>query len=318
MRILFTGASSFTGYWFIKALAENGHEVTATYRAGPREYSGVRAVRVAQADGLSGQVFGCTFGGDDFLRLIRQGGTWDLFCHHAADVTDYKSSNFDVVSALGNNTLNLPTVLEALRQAHCPAVLLTGSLFEFGEGEGDDLSVISPYGLSKGLTAEMFKYYVSAAGMALGKFVIPNPFGPYEEARFTSYLVRCWQEGATAEVRTPDYVRDNIHVSLLAKVYASFAESADRWDRFTKINPCGYRQSQGVFAECFARQMQSRLGIPCPLKIMEQHEFPQPRTRVNTDIPDIERLTWSETDAWDELARYYQGPFLTAQAEGLP
>ena len=46
-----------------------------------------------------------------FLALIKEGG-WDLLCHHAADVTNYKSPDFDTVAALRNNTYNLPAVLE--------------------------------------------------------------------------------------------------------------------------------------------------------------------------------------------------------------
>ena len=33
MRVLLTGASSFTGAWFVHALAEAGHEVVAPLRA---------------------------------------------------------------------------------------------------------------------------------------------------------------------------------------------------------------------------------------------------------------------------------------------
>ena len=102
-------------------------------------------------------------------------------------------------------------------------VLLTGSVFESGEGAGSQgLPDFSPYGLSKALTARMFAYYCQRAGIGLGKFVIPNPFGPFEEPRFTAYLMKTWLAGATAACSSPAYVRDNIHVSLLAKVYAQF------------------------------------------------------------------------------------------------
>jgi UDP-glucose 4-epimerase len=32
MKILFTGGSSFTGYWFVKELALAGHDVVALFR----------------------------------------------------------------------------------------------------------------------------------------------------------------------------------------------------------------------------------------------------------------------------------------------
>ena len=53
------------------------------------------------------------------------------------------------------------------------------------------------------LTAEMFKYFTGETGIRLGKFVIPNPFGPYEEPRFTAYLAKSWYEGKTPTVSAP-------------------------------------------------------------------------------------------------------------------
>ena len=70
-------------------------------------------------------------------------------------------------------------MLEALGATGCHRLLLTGSVFESGEGAGSQgLPDFSPYGLSKALTAQMFGYYCPRAGIGLGKFVIPNPFGP--------------------------------------------------------------------------------------------------------------------------------------------
>ena len=114
MKILFTGASSFTGFWFIRELAAAGHAVTAIFRRRAEEYADeVRRQRVALVSKVSRPIYGCSFGDEKFLALIREGG-WDLLCHHGADVTNYKSPDFDVVAALRNNTHNLPAVLEAL------------------------------------------------------------------------------------------------------------------------------------------------------------------------------------------------------------
>jgi len=49
------------------------------------------------------------------------------------------------------------------------------------------LAAFSPYGLSKGLTAQAFRYWCGALDVPLGKFVLPNPFGPFEEPRFCHY-----------------------------------------------------------------------------------------------------------------------------------
>ena len=61
----------------------------------------------------------------------------------------------------------------------CNKILLTGSVFENDEGAGSrDLRAFSPYGLSKGFTWQLFRYHAQIRSMTLGKFVIPNPFGP--------------------------------------------------------------------------------------------------------------------------------------------
>ena len=141
-------------------------------------------------------------------------------------MTNYKSQDFDVAGAVAKTTRQLPVVLDTLQNSGCGKIVLTGSVFENDEGAGsDDLRAFSPYGLSKAFTWQTFRYYAQLRKMTLGKFVIPNPFGPYEEPRFTHYLMKNWFAGKTAIVNTPLYVRDNIHVSLLAKIYARYAMS---------------------------------------------------------------------------------------------
>ncbi len=306
MKILFTGGSSFTGFWFIHELAAARHEVTAIFRKKPKEYTDeIRRQRVDLASKVSRPIYDCSFGDGRFLALIKEGG-WNLLCHHAADVSNYKSHDFDTVAALRNNTYNLPSVLETLQATGCPRLILTGSVFESGEGAGSQgLPDFSPYGLSKTLTAQMFRYYCQRVGVGLGKFVIPNPFGPFEEPRFTAYLMKNWLAGATPACSSSAYVRDNAHVSLLAKVYARFAAEFPATG-FTRINPSGYAESQGAFTLRLAQEMRLRLGLPCLVELKKQIDFPEPRVRINTDIPDSDSLGWDELAAWDDMARYYQ------------
>lgn len=136
--------------------------------------------------------------------------------------------------------------------------------------------------------------------MSLGKFVIPNPFGPYEEMRYTSYLTQEWLKGHTPQVKTPDYVRDNIPISLLAKAYSAFAENLQ-----AKFKPSFYTESQGAFTARFAKEMRSRLSLPCAFELQTQVDFPEPKVRVNTEKLDPLQFGWNESAAWDELAEYY-------------
>jgi hypothetical protein len=112
-------------------------------------------------------------------------------------------------------------------------------------------------------------------------------------------------------------VRDNIHVSLLARAYADFAESLVDGTGPTKLNPSEYIASQGAFALRFAQELRPRLRLPCELELLEQREFTEPRMRVNTDPLDAVALGWDETGAWDELADYYRASFGPAEQGGV-
>jgi nucleoside-diphosphate-sugar epimerase len=307
VRVLFTGASSFTGLWFVRELAAAGHDVTAVFRRPAAAYADEpRRARVALAAAACRAVHGVAFGDERFLALVKDGG-WDLLAHHGAHVEDYRSPAFDALAAAQANAHRIREVLESLAAGGCRRVLLSGSVFEGGEGAGSEgLPHFSPYALSKALTAELFRYHCGRAGLSLGKFVIPNPFGPFEERRYTAYLVRTWLEGKTARCASPAYIRDNIHVGLLAKAYVRFVATLPDAG-FSRTNPSGYPESQGAFSRRFAEALRPRLQVPCELELAHQTTFEEPRVRINTDPLDAAQLGFDEDAAWDGIAAYYRG-----------
>jgi UDP-glucose 4-epimerase len=150
MKVLLTGASSFTGYWFAHELSRAGRHVVAPLRGAPQDYrEGTRAERVRRLSALAEVVDDAPFGSDRFLDLAKAGG-FDMLCHHAAKVGDYRSPDFDVAGALAENTENLRAVLETLKRGGLSGVVLTGSLFEPDEGAGEaPLVAFSAYGRRK-------------------------------------------------------------------------------------------------------------------------------------------------------------------------
>jgi UDP-glucose 4-epimerase len=307
MNVLLTGASSFTGYWFARELAADGHHVVAPLRGEESSYQrGVRGERVRRLAEVAAVVWACPFGADGFVEVI-DGADWDVFAHHAAYTENYRSADFDIVAALAANTRNLPRVLQSLRARGLRAVVMTGSYFEQDEGLGNaPMRAFSLYGLSKGVTAQVLRYWCEVLGLPLGKFVIPNPFGPYEEPRFCNYLMQSWQRGETPVVRTPRYVRDNIHIDLLALAYCRFLRHVAEDGGFQRVNPSGYPESQGAFALRFAREVGPRLGLAAPVEFAEQTDFAEPLVRINMDVPDVRALGWDEAAAWDRAAEYWR------------
>src|ERR1700761_8970308 len=98
MKILFTGASSFTGFWFVKTLAAAGHEVISPVTGELESYTDVRKQRIEKLKPLCNLISGTPFGSENFLKIAGSQKI-DLLCHHAADVRNYKSEDFDTVSA---------------------------------------------------------------------------------------------------------------------------------------------------------------------------------------------------------------------------
>jgi nucleoside-diphosphate-sugar epimerase len=306
MRALLTGASSFTGFWFASSLQAAGFDVVAPLRSAPTKYEGVRGERSRKLAAVADIVPDCTFGSPAFLDIISR-EIFDVLCHHAARVTDYRSLSFDIVGALAENTHNVRGILETMLANGLKAVVLTGSVCEANEGAGSlPMRAFWPHHVSKGLTSEAFRYWCMLFGIPFAKFVIANPFGPFEEQRFCAYLMKTWRAGEIAEVRTPVYLRDNIHVDLLALAYADFVKKVLQGGHADKFGPIGYVETQAAFTDRYARAIRSRLDWKCAFRVLEQTDFSEPLARINTHPLDIATLGWSEPAAWDAIAEYYR------------
>lgn len=308
MKVLLTGASSFTGYWFARTLAAEGHTVVGTFRAADSSsYEGVRGDRVI---GLTDRIecaFGQNFGTTAFLNLIAASKS-DILALHGAEMTNYRSWDFDPVEATRLNTLNLRSILETFIEAGGTRVIATGSVFEPFEGIGDaDQKSFNPYGLSKHLSYEIVRMECEKLGLALGKFVIPNPFGPFEEPRFVAYLIREWTAGNTPTVGTPVYIRDNIPVSLLAKCYADFVGrgAPALGSRNERCCPSGYVEAQGAFARRIAQEINKRLGTSYEVEFANQTDFPEPLIKVNDELAMALHPEWDESGFWDAHVDFY-------------
>ncbi|MEO6152852.1 MAG: NAD(P)-dependent oxidoreductase [Croceibacterium sp.] len=298
MRILLTGASSFTGSWLAAELARRGHTVVGTLQDSSAAYAPLARQRLEMCR-VAGVTLanGVTYGSDALLGLVDEG--WDAIAYHGADVRNYRGPDFDLLGALERNTRGAAELCHRAVAAGVGRIIVSGTVFEPGSAAGDELDrAVTPYGLSKALSWQVMRFHAREAGLAAGKFVIANPFGRFEQERYCTYLARTWLAGETALVRMPDYVRDNVPISLMALGFADFVEHPER----PFAAPSGYVGTQGVFTARFANEIGTRLGIATPFTLARQTDFSEPLVRTATEAMPGD---WDEAEFWDDLARYY-------------
>ena len=249
MHALFTGASSFTGCWFVEALVAEGFVVTATCRDPLSRYTGLAASRLGRAARVAELVEGCAFGDARFLALIAEAGPFDLLCHHGALTAGHRGTGFAVGDAVAANTQRVEAVLDALLARGCRTLLVTGTIFEADEGRSTPpTGAITAYGLAKTLSWQVLRYEAERRRMALGKLTIPHPFGPLEKPGLTTTLAQRWLAGETPLIEQPHLVRDFVHVDLLAASYARFARFLVGASATHRLAPSGYVETVADFA----------------------------------------------------------------------
>ena len=225
-RVLFTGLSSFTGYWFTEKLTEKGHKIVGCLSKNSSDYNSDQTERLYQANSSIRIEQNVSFGSESFLQLISDFKP-EVFSFHHALVTGYKDPSFNVENAISNNLNNYQEVIKRLTESGCKQIIMTRSIFEKGLGKTDVESDISPYGQSKRKTFEIFSQAVPK-DIKLKSFVICNPVGRYEGNNLTSYLIKCWIEGKPASLMQPKLVRDFVPIDLLSNSYAQFIESNEQ------------------------------------------------------------------------------------------
>ena len=239
MRILMTGASSFTGYHLVKGLLKS-HQLTCTFRRYAQDYSGIYRQRVQEIVPFVRPVYGA-FGSDAFIQAIEEA---DLIFHHGACVDGYNSLSFSEDRAVAENTHRLDLVMRHAQRYSC-RVVLTQSIFE--------REPFSPYSRSKKRTTQAFVQAAAKNSVSLKRLIMPNPIGVMSNEKLLFYLIKTWSAEETAFIRNPKLVRDNLPVDLLVQCVLLWLN-----DDRELLEPSGYCASNESWINLVASQCRKR------------------------------------------------------------
>ena len=305
MKILFTGSSSFTGYHFIKCLVKDGHDLTITFSKNKNFYLKQKNNRSERVKDLIKNYdcnFNVDFSNEKSINFLKKISSIDVFCHHFADTSNYKSNKYDLYNALENNTKILDESIKILKGKGLKDYIYTGSYFEPAEEFSLNYNSFSSYGLSKSLTGQIIRHYCHNHSVNYKKFIIPNPLGELEdENRLTTFVAKQWIDKKIFVIQQPAYLRDNIPIKILSKRYSYFIKG-----RKLKLDsPSFYRLSNLDFIALFSKEMKKRSNLKCEFNFINSPKYTEPMKKFNDNRLKINEFKITATDLWDELIKYY-------------
>jgi UDP-glucose 4-epimerase len=263
-KILLTGVSSFTGYWFAKTLSECGYQVHCPLPSCEDSYDGIKKNRLESLSNLVRLVYSCSFGSHQFFDLLEN--KYDILCHHASFVKNYQSKNFELTEAISQNTSSAERVLEKLASTGCGGIIWSSSVFEDFIHENEIATNPRPnwyrYALSKKLSGFILENLSLDFGLNFSKFVITNPFGPLEDRKFNRLILEAAKSKVDFEVRTPNYIRDMIHVRHLALAYKCIVDRIIENQICYEMRPYEYTGNLYYLADYFMQQIKLKINTP--------------------------------------------------------
>ena len=164
------------------------------------------------------------------------------------------------------------------------------------------------YGLAKQLSWQTLRHHAERSGLAVGRFVIPHPFGALEKPGFVAQLVKAWLAGKEATIGRRSSCVTSSTSTTLAAAYARHCREVLARRGMHSSAPTGHIGSLLELARLLAHELAPRLGRRCdivaaPLDGLE----PEPRVRCNTDLIAPLMRDWPFDRSWDRLAEFYRG-----------
>ncbi len=298
MNFCMTGATSFSGYWFVRQLILDGHELTIV-RSRDNNFESTENpwLKKLKEESLS-------FREISFAQEMTTKLNFDALLLHGSFMENRRSPNFNVNLAVQKTLGVTKWIKENSKTNH---VIHTGTFSEEDEGVGESpLNNFNPYSKSKTLIykehQEIFR------GVPFLKFTMPNPFGRFQQNNLFSFLEKAWTKNDIPLISQPNYIRDYVPVDLLAISYSniigSFIAGKHPLEYFS---PSYFVMSNRDMSKLYASEISSRIGQNLEIQFGEQNDYAESRVRINKDSLHQLIENWSLEEFWDSVATDYIG-----------
>tara|TARA_B110000977_G_scaffold682_1_gene950 strand:+ start:1933 stop:2841 length:909 start_codon:yes stop_codon:yes gene_type:complete len=277
MKLLFLGASSFTGYHFVKKISEKKKDIIyCTLTKNINQYKSIRLKRIKKLNKIKNIIFfkKTKFGDKSFINLLSR-NKFDAICFHHASTKDYNDdSKFKLSKSLEQNMSNIDKVFNKIKKQ--TTIIVSNTIFQ--KIISRKYKAVNKYGISKSITYDKIVNYCNKYNLKYKCIFITNPWGILEEKKLNYYLIYNWLQNKEAYVSHPNYIRDNIYIDKLTNYYLKIIKSKSKKIEYF---PSGYCSSNKVFIEAFKDQFERFFKKKVKVKYSSQIKYNQPIKRIN-------------------------------------
>tara|TARA_B100000579_G_scaffold422505_1_gene424602 strand:- start:1163 stop:2071 length:909 start_codon:yes stop_codon:yes gene_type:complete len=277
MRLLFLGASSFTGYHFVNKISDNKqNKIYCTLTKNLNKYKSTRLERIKLLNKKKNIFFinKVKFGDKKFIKLLSR-KKFDIICLHHASTKNYNNDlKFNLNKSIKENTPNIRKVFSKIHNQ--TTIIVTNTIYQ--KINEKKYKAVNKYGISKSITYDKIKSICKEFDFKLKSIFITNPWGILEEKKLNYYLINNWLKNKKTFISHPNYIRDNIYIDKLTKYYLKILNSNS-----TKINyfPSGYCSTNKVFIEAFKIKFEKFFNKKVKIEYANNAKYSQPMSRIN-------------------------------------
>lgn len=295
MRVLMTGISSFSGYYFAKSFLERDHEVIGILSGGYSSNS-LKERRIKNLVSLKKSL---SFLNLRDIKSLRD-NNFEVLILHGSHMKDRKSPEFNSYNAV-QKTLEVSRTIK--ENGVFANIIHTGTFSEPYESLYDDPVSFNTYSTSKSEIYVAHKELFS--DNLIHKYVMPNPIGKLQNYNLISAAFEKWQNDEAFQINQPWLIRDFVPVDLLAEDYVLFTEDIvkNRTRVPKKRYPSLYITTIEGIIKRVASVAQSISNLNCEVIYGNRSDTVfEPRIRINRDILYANIVEWNETKWWNEYA----------------